>query len=86
MTRVSESEGGVIRPLMVGIPEAVAMMKPAVVKKMDIAAKDKTRERRERRVARVVRMSTLLVLNILHHPQELERWESDLERDCRIGT
>jgi len=34
-TRVSASEGGVIRALMVGIAGAVAMIKPALVEKMD---------------------------------------------------
>lgn len=41
------------------------MMKPALVKKMDIAAKDKTREKKDRGLDRAVRMSRLLVLNSL---------------------
>jgi len=99
MTRDSASEGGVIRPLMVGIAGAVAMMKPALVKKMDIAAKDKTRERKERRLDRAVRMSKLLVLNSLHYPtrtvalgirpgEELYNRDltSDGAKDCRTES
>lgn len=71
MTTVSASEGGVIRPLIAGIAGAVAMMKPAVVKKIDTAPKAKRRARRERRLDRAARVSTLLVLSLLPHQQEL---------------
>ena len=62
------------------------MMKPAVVKKMDIAPKANTRARMERRLDRAARISMLLVLSLILDNRGWSAGHSDLERNCRIGT
>lgn len=80
MARVSASEGGVIKPLIAGNAGAVAIIRPAAVKKMDIAPKAKTRTRMGRRLDGAGRMSTLLALSLLPHLKEIVVLETQTRR------